>query len=404
MTRPLRIRATQGANLGGAYAHNRRVVIEALRLNGTLSRAELARATRLTGQTVSNIVADLAAEDLVIADAPVRIARGQPARPYRLNGSGAFALGVQIDRHVTRAVAVDLLGAERMRLEMPLPNGGPETGLPVVYGLVADTRERLAALEPGAADRIVGLGLAMPGPFGQAPRDYDPWMMSAWQNRAIADELAAETGLAVTLQNDAAAAAAAEKLSGAAKGIDDFVYLYFGYGLGAAIFVRGEIHSGNHNNAGEIGMALPWMPDGGLGEPIEHGVSLASLCRWLGLDPAMPDLFPAIDDALTSGAAGVWLDAAGGRLKWVVQILETLLDPDTIVFGGAIPPSLLDALRERMQPLLPSHADRPGRELPRLTIGGADPWLVATGAAAEPIARTFDPRFSAIQNGLVAAD
>ncbi|MCE7030175.1 hypothetical protein [Jiella avicenniae] len=88
----------------------------------------------------------------------------------------------------------------------------------------------------------------------------------------------------------------------------------------------------------------------------------------------------------------------------MVQILETLLDPDTIVFGGAIPSSLLDALCERMLPLLPSHADRPARELPRLTIGGADPWMVAAGAAAEPIARTFDPRFSAIQNGLVAPD
>ncbi|ORE91272.1 ROK family transcriptional regulator [Aurantimonas sp. 22II-16-19i] len=392
------IRAKQGANLGGAYAHNRRVVIDALRVNGALSRAELARATALTGQTVSNIVAELSGEGLVAADAPVRIARGQPARPYRLVAEGAFAIGVQIDRHVTRAVAVDLLGTERLRLDAALPSGGPETGLPVVADLVAATRQRLSALVPSFEARLVGLGLAMPGPFGQAFTADDPWMMSAWQNRPIARELAEAAGLDVTLQNDAAAAATAEKLSGAARGIDDFVYLHFGYGLGAAIFVRGEIHPGHHRNAGEIGMALPFMADGAVGEPIEHGASLAALCRHLKVDPAAPDLFAAIDAAVGRGDADVWLDAAGASLRWVVQILETLLDPDTIVFGGAVPPSLLEALRRKMEPLLPSHADRPGRALPRLTTGRADPWMVAIGAAAEPIARNFDPRFSAIQN------
>ncbi|MCQ0986299.1 ROK family transcriptional regulator [Jiella marina] len=399
MTTPPEIRAKQGANLGGASAHNRRVVIDALRVNGALSRAQLARATHLTGQTVSNIIADLEQERLVIADAPVRIARGQPARPFRLNGAGAFAIGVQIDRHVTRAVAVDLLGSERVRLDARLPNGGPETGMPVVMQLVKDIRGALQDLNAQADGRIVGLGLAMPGPFGQAaPQDADHWMMSAWQSHPISDDLAAETGLEVAVQNDAAAAATAEKLSGAARGIDDFAYLHFGYGLGAAIFVRGEIHAGSHRNAGEIGMARPGLSGPGLQEPIEHSVSLAALCRELGIDPARPDLFDALDGAVAGGAADAWLQSAGEGLRWVVQILETLLDPETIVFGGAVPPALLEALRARMEPLLPSHAERPDRTIPRLTEGRADPWMVAIGAAAEPIARCFDPRFSAIQN------
>ena len=50
-----------------------------------------------------------------------------------------------------------------------------------------------------------------------------------------------------------------------------------------------------------------------------------------------------------------------------------------------------------MLPLLRSNAERPDRVHPRLTLGRADPWMVALGAAAEPISRAFDPRFSAIQ-------
>ncbi|MEX6505352.1 ROK family transcriptional regulator [Jiella sp. M17.18] len=392
------IRAKQGANLGGANAHNRRVVMEALRVNGALSRADLARATGLTGQTVSNIVAELTASGLVTADAPVRIARGQPARPVRLVAEGAFSIGVQIDRHATRVVAADLLGHDLVRLEAPLPVGDPETGLAVIAELVAGTRRQLGVVSPGAERRLLGLGLAMPGPFGLAPDGDDAWMMSAWQNRPILAALSEATGLAVGRQNDAAAAATAERLAGAARGLDDFVYLYLGYGLGAAIFVRGEIHAGAHGNAGEIGMALPFLAAGSTGRPIEHVASLAGLCRRLGLDPSAPGLFEALDAAVASGSADDWLEEAAASLRWVVQVLETLLDPQTVVFGGAVPPSLLGALHRRMLPLLPAHVDRPGRGLPRLTLGRADPWMVAIGAAAEPISRTFDPRFSAIQN------
>ena len=402
MVTPDPIRAKQGANLGGASAHNRRVVMDALRVNGALSRADLARATRLAGQTVSNIVADLASSGLVAADAPVRIARGQPARPVRLVAEGAFSIGVQIDRHSTRVVAADLLGHDLVRLEAPLPSGGPDAGLPVIANLVERTCRRLYALAPDAERRLLGLGLAMPGPFGLTPEGEDEWMMSAWQNRPIVTALSEATGLAVARQNDAAAAATAERLSGAARGLDDFVYLYLGYGLGAAIFVRGEIHTGERGNAGEIGMALPLTAAGPTGRPIEHVASLAGLCRRLGLDPSAAGLFGTLDAAVAAGAADDWLTQAAASLRWVVQVLETLLDPQTVVFGGAVPPALLDALYQRMLPLLPSHVEQPRRRLPRLTLGRADPWMVAIGAAAEPISRTFDPRFSAIQTAGVS--
>ncbi len=63
-TRP--IRAKSGTNHEGTSAHNRRVMIDALRVNGALSRADLARATRLTKQTVSNIIEELERDGLVI--------------------------------------------------------------------------------------------------------------------------------------------------------------------------------------------------------------------------------------------------------------------------------------------------------------------------------------------------
>ena len=52
-------KAIAGTNLEQAKSHNRRVVIEAIRTNGALSRAPIARVTALSSQTVSNIVEEL---------------------------------------------------------------------------------------------------------------------------------------------------------------------------------------------------------------------------------------------------------------------------------------------------------------------------------------------------------
>ena len=138
------IRAKSGTNLGGASAHNRRIMIDALRVNGALSRADLARATGLTPQAVSNIIEELARDGLVRSQASVRKGRGQPATPYQLVPEGAFAIGLQIDRHVTRTVIVNLVGDVLVQMEAKLPPGGPAEGVMVILDLDQEGAQRAA--------------------------------------------------------------------------------------------------------------------------------------------------------------------------------------------------------------------------------------------------------------------
>lgn len=394
------IRAKSGTNQEGTSAHNRRVMIDALRLNGQLSRADLARATALTKQTVSNIIEDLERDGLVESLEAVRKGRGQPSTPYRLVPDGAFAIGLQIDRHVTRTIAVDLVGRVLARGEANLPAGGPATGVRTILELIEKTRRDLAAIAPQSEDRLVGLGAAMPGPFGIEADADDPWMMAAWQNFPLLETLAAGTGLDVGLQNDAAAAATAERMVGAAHGVDQAICIYLGYGLGAGLILNGELYRGANGNAGEIGMILSLPRGASIDErtPLEHRASIASLCKLLDLDPADPDLYAHIDAIAADADQRLrrWLDNAAFELRAAVQALETIFDPQTVILCGGLPPGLARLLVEAIMPLLPSIADRRDRSLPRLQIGFTDPWAVAIGAAAEPISRTFDPRFSAI--------
>ena len=382
------------------------MVIDALRLNGALSRAELARSTHLTPQAVSNIIQQLQAAGLVVAGDAIKLARGQPAIPYRLVPNGALAIGLHIDRHYARCVAVNLVGEALIREGRPLPPGGPVTGVPVVLDLLKRTRAQIDAIADDAAQRVVGLGMAMPGPFGVERDQTDEWMMAEWQAYPLAETVAQATGLKVRLVNDATAAAIAERLTGVAHGLSDLVFIFLGYGLGSGIVIDGDVYEGAHGNAGEIGEILMRLPGPGstaldpttIPTPVEHDASLGSLARLLDAPARDPDLYDAIDTALAADDPRLahWTDVAAQQLRRSVQIVESLFDPEIVILGGEAPKALLTQLHQKMMPLLPSVSDRPSRTRPRLVIGTADRWAVALGAGTEPISRAFDPRFSAI--------
>jgi predicted NBD/HSP70 family sugar kinase len=391
------IRAKSGSNQEGTSAHNRRVMIEALRFNGALSRADLARATQLTKQAVSNIIEELECDGFVVALEAVRNGRGQPSTPYRLVPERAFAIGLQIDRHVTRAIIVDLVGNVPVRAQANLPPDDPAQGVSVILDLVGKVRAELATLSPQSGTRIVGLGVAMPGPFGLEGFGDNLWDMPAWQKFPLLETLAAGTELNVGLQNDAAACATAERLVGAAHGVDHAVCLYVGYGIAAGLILNGESYRGGNGNAGEIGKALFSSADKKR-TSLEHRASLASLYKHMGMDAADAHVYERLDELASAGDQRImnWIDAAAPDLCWSVHLIETIFDPQTVILSSGAPQSLARRLFEAVQPLIPSIADRPGRTLPRLQLGIADPWAIALGAAAEPISRTFDPNFSAM--------
>jgi predicted NBD/HSP70 family sugar kinase len=226
----------------------------------------------------------------------------------------------------------------------------------------------------------------------------DPWGMQDWQDFPLSDWLTEKTGLVVSVQNDAAAGAIAEKMYGAAAGLENFVHLFIGYGLGAGLVLRGEVYSGAANNAGEIGQVVSAAARTGNPEAIEHYVSLLALCRHLDVDPRRDHLLDHLQGLCETGdkRIGPWIAQAVRHLRHAVQTLESLFDPETIIIGGQMPPGILAGLVASLEPLLPSVAHRRERTHPRLTIGATGLWSAALGAAMQPISRTFDPQFGAI--------
>lgn len=343
---------------GAARLHNRRVILQALRRFGSLSRAELARLTGLTPQAIANIVSALIKDGLVREAGRRKSSRGQPPIAIELAGEGGFALGVRIDATSYNVAAVSLTGEVLSKGHGDVPVHDAR-----VFGLIAELHAE--AVRRHGARRCLGVGVVTPGPFDTTwPGVPSPGSIPLLQRHAVAAELARRLGADVFHGNDAYAAAIGEKLHGAAKDLNDFFYLYIGEGVGGGIVIGGESYRGTGGNGGEAGHMIV---DPG-GAPCYCGnngclgqyLSLASLRR-LGLNR--------------------WLAAAAPALRTAIVTIENLFDPEAIVLGGSAESSLLRALADKLGGLGPSvRQDR--RQRLRLSELGED--SAAFGASALP--------------------
>ena len=390
-----------GTNLEHAKKHNRRVVIETVRLHGSLPRAEIARLTSLTPQTVSNIVSELQDAGFLTAQDRLRGGRGQPATPMSINPDGAYSIGLQLDQRVLIAVAVDLSGRVRARAEAKVDRPTPAEALPLMAQLVRQLRES-AAID---WRRVLGAGLAMPGPFGaEAAQAFGADTLPGWEDPAIVERIAAELGLPVLLENDANASAIGERLYGVARNLRSFVYMFVGIGLGAGIFLDGRLYKGNSGNAGEIGHMIV-VPGGRQCTCSNQGC----LERYLSLRAAyealaIADLDRATPELLTSPSAAdaprveAWIESVVDPLRRAVNILESVLDTEAVIIGGFLPTPLIERLAARLDPLPAAVGVQPGRAA-RVLIGTAGHDTTALGAAALPIFDEFNPQYDVLLKG-----
>ncbi|TPJ19414.1 ROK family transcriptional regulator [Mesorhizobium sp. B2-7-2] len=393
-------KAISGTNLEQAKSHNRRVVIEAIRINGALSRAAIARLTALSSQTISNIVEELEAAGLLQPEATLKGARGQPAVPYSINPDGGYSVGLQLDHQMAVGVVTDLSGTVRARIERDVDRPTPTQAMPLLAAISSD----LIATSRLNRTRLLGIGMAMPGPFGvEGMTSVGPTALPGWQDFPVAEELERLTGIAVIVENDATAAAVGERLYGVARKLDSFVYLFIGTGLGAGLFLDGHLYKGSRHNAGEIGHIIVrpgGLPcDCGKRGCLERYVSLRAAYDRLDLpdpDHASPDL---LEELLASGDSRfeAWLAEAVEPLRQAIDVLEMALDPETVVLGGFMPLAVIEALAGRLEPLHLSVSSTSARTTPRVVVGAAGKDTSVLGAAALPIFSETNPQFDVLQ-------
>ena len=322
------IESVRRANLGG--------ILGIVHREGPQSRAALTEATGLNRSTIADLVGTLVTFGLVEERAPDPSHRvGRPSPMVAVHPRVvAIAVNPEVDALEIAAVGLD----REIRAVVVLPQDAvlsPDDAA----RLVAEQVDTWRAGELADA-RILGIGLAVPG----LVRSDDGLVRDAphlgWVDTPLRDTVAQATGLPVVVGNDATLGTLAEHLFGAARGIDQVVYLNGGAsGIGGGIIVNGMPVLGAGGYAGEFGQNRPGIAtladrrarDGVL----EDEVSRARLLAVVGLTRADDR---ELASALTSAAD---TPSVAGEIERQRRILATalsnavnVLNPSAIVLGG----------------------------------------------------------------------
>ncbi|MGJ3262804.1 MAG: ROK family protein [Salinarimonas sp.] len=393
-------RVAIGSNPERNRSHNRRVVLDVVRVHGPVGRTRIAELARLTPQAVANIVEELVADRLLVETGRLRRGRGQPPIQFAVNPDGPVTFGVEIAADHLTTVALDLAGGLRGRRVTPLDDTSPDVVLPRLAVEIGSLEAALAGAADGSGEvEILGVGVVMPGPFEiEGMSSVGPTTLSGWAGIAPAPALAQAIGRPVVVENDATAAAVGERLFGAGRHLQTFCLLYFGAGLGLGLIHEGRPYRGAFGNAGEIGHAVV-APGGrpcqcGQRGCLEQYASVQALRERLAEvaiaapDPAALERLHAAGDPTLAA----WIIEAAAHLAPMIATLENILDPEAIVVGGVLPDALTDALIGALDPLPVSVASRRARALPRVVRGQTGQLTAALGAAALPLFDTLTPK------------
>lgn len=140
---------------------NRARVLQRLYFDGPLSRQELGPATGLSSGSISNVVAELAAEGLLQEAGIVDSDGGRPRTLLRVAPDGGLLVGIDIGETRVRVELFDLSLTELARTERLLAQHGYD-----VERIVAHVRTGVAdVLRDAGADphRLLGIGVGVPG-------------------------------------------------------------------------------------------------------------------------------------------------------------------------------------------------------------------------------------------------
>jgi predicted NBD/HSP70 family sugar kinase len=355
-----------GANQVGARAYNERLTLSLIRRNGPLPKAELARLTGLSAQTLSQIVRRLEADGLVVPQERVRGRIGQPSVPYALNPEGALSFGIKIGRRSTDIVLCDFLGQILDRARSAYPYPVPDDTLAFISRQIEAMRKRNKNSE-----RLIGIGIAMP---------FDIWewagvvnapqgSLDGWREMDAAAAIAERTGLPTMLANDATAACGAE-LGRIAHGPDlDFLYFFVGSFIGGGVVLNGALYSGRTGNAGALG-SMPVFVGGQVSQLIRHAsiITLEKSLLDAGVDAAILQ-HPERDWSGLGSLLARWIATAGEALAIAIAAGMSVIDFPAVRIDGALPRDVLSALIASTQ-----------EHLGRLDLQGLSPFEVVAGS------------------------
>ncbi|MBL8091030.1 MAG: ROK family transcriptional regulator [Anaerolineales bacterium] len=239
---------------------NLSLVLRLIHSQAPISRAQVALMTGLNKSTVSSLVDELLAKNLVHEIGNNIGGAGRPAMMLEVNAQAGNVIGAELGVDFVSVAVTDFMGNILWRKREEA-----DTNVNQVKMINQTLQIVKEAIKFGKKknQRTLGLGLTTPGTvnINEGVLIFAPNLH--WRNVPFGKIFAEQTKLPVYVENDANAAAVAEHLFGTARQVQDFLFVFSGVGIGGGLFLNGKLYRGKNGYAGEIGhfpiMAEPYQ-------------------------------------------------------------------------------------------------------------------------------------------------
>ncbi len=320
---------------------NRALILDLLRKNDTIPRAQIARTLKLSKATVSAVVQQLIGDLLVVETGEGDALKKGGRKPIllSLNTSSKFVLGIDIGYTNTVIAIGNLKGEIISKMRHPTTrNHCVESVVDQVTYLI----DEIIAQSNIQRERILGLGLSVAGTVERAKGliifspDFN------WRNVSIAEILEDKTGLQTLADNCTRMMTRGEIWYGHAKDIRNMFYINIGYGIGSAMVIDGRIYN-NHSEFGHVFVTkkkvrcdcgkygcLEAVASGQAIERIANEILEDSNEGWITAKRLVE-----LAEKEDSTAKNIFAEA-GRYLGRMISIVANVFNPDKIILSGGV--------------------------------------------------------------------
>jgi predicted NBD/HSP70 family sugar kinase len=290
--------------------------------NGASSRPAIAKATGISKATISESAQRLLAVSTIVEVGQASGNRGRSPLLYDINPHHGHSLGVALERGHVAVRALDYKGELICEKQIE----AADEDLP---SAIADARGLVCKCSHHARSQRLATAISVAAPIDPRTQTVRQLPDSPFTGTvpAVGAALGLDTGEPVLVDNDVNWAALAENRVGSMTGIDDFLYVYLGAGVGAGLFLAGRPHRGAHGTAGEI--AFLRMSDGAtlmsrlahssLGSADGRSIDITRAHALLDTTTVEPEVYDLLDD-----------------LTHAIVNVTTATDPANVVLGGPL--------------------------------------------------------------------
>jgi predicted NBD/HSP70 family sugar kinase len=230
---------------------NERAVLESIRSGAPISRAQISRSAGISKPTASAALTSLLDAGLVREADPAPDGPTYGAVFFEPVPEAALVLGLDLGTRFLRGAICDLAGAVRARQDVELRRA--EAG--EVLERMAELTAALVEATGLPRERVDSAVVGVPGAVAPDGRVLLAENIHGLEDIDVPAETERVLDVPVTVENDVNLAAVGEGWRGVGRGVDDFVFVSVGTGLGAGLVLGGELHRGRNGLAGEVDLA-----------------------------------------------------------------------------------------------------------------------------------------------------